>query len=148
MLADVFARDIINIFLEGIREELIAYMDSEDRNATGKSKASLQVVNVSDNTGQLIGASWIDRTFKGTPAGEMPALGNMIEWCNARGIPRKYAWIIAKNIFENGSKLWQQKRNIFDEIITIEKINIFIEQISKIYTVQITSEIEKLFNAA
>lgn len=147
MLADgqVFGEKIIREFLEGIRAELIAYMDAEDRNASGKSKASLQVVNVTDNMGQLVGAQWIQYVFKGRPPGKMPPLSAIVDWCNARGIPRGYAWVIAQNIAELGTKLYQQKRNIFNEIITEAKIDTFVESFAAIYTARVKSGIASMF---
>lgn len=143
-----YGADIIRDFLETMRAGLVDYMDAEDRNATGKSKASIQVVNVTGSTGQLIGAEYIQFVFKGRGPGKLPPLSKIIDWCNARGIPRAAAWVIAKNIAESGSLLWRQKRNIFDEIITEEKTDAFIESISKLYTARLKTEIISLFYTA
>lgn len=146
--ASVYGENIIRDFLETMKEGLIAYMDSEDRNATGKSKASIQVVNVNGTTGQLVGSQYIEYVFKGRPPGKLPPLNKIIDWCNARGLPRGVAWVVAKNIAESGTKLWQSKRNVFDEIITEEKVNQFIESIAVIYTARLKTDINSLFNAA
>lgn len=143
-----YGADIIRDFLETMRAGLVDYMDAEDRNATGKSKASIKVVNVTGSTGQLIGAEYIQFVFKGRGPGKLPPLSKIIDWCNARGIPRAAAWVIAKNIAESGSLLWRQKRNIFDEIITEEKTDAFIESISKLYTARLKTEIISLFYTA
>lgn len=143
-----YGQDIIRDFLETMKEGLIAYMDSENRNATGQSKSSIQVVNVTNSAGQLVGAAYIEYVFKGRAPGKLPPLNKIIDWCNARGIPRGVAWVIAKNIADAGTKLWQSKRNIFDEIITDEKIDKFIESIAVIYTARLNSEIASLFNTA
>ena len=143
-----YGATIIQDFLETMKLELIAYMDSENRNATGQSKASIQVVNITGSTGQLIGAEWIAFVFKGRGPGKMPPIDKIIDWCNARGIPRNVAWVIARNISEIGTKLWREKRNIFNEIITDEKINTFIESISRIYQARLNSDIQELFKAA
>lgn len=143
----ILGSTLIYEFLNNIKEELIAYMDSEDRNATGKSKSSIQVINVTNSSGQLVGAAWIEYTFKGRPPGKMPPLNKIIDWCNARGLPRGVAWVIAKRISEAGTKLYQSGRNIFDEIITPEKITAFTENIAKIYVAQINSDIVNLLAA-
>lgn len=143
-----YGEDIIRDFLETMKEGLIAYMDSEDRNATGKSKASIQVVNVTNSSGQLVGMDYIEYVFKGRAPGRLPPLNKIIDWCNARGIPRGVAWVIAKNIADAGTKLWQSKRNIFDEIISEEKVNKFIESIAVIYTARLNTEIASLFYTA
>jgi hypothetical protein len=145
---ETYGANIISDFLNTMKEELIAYMDSEDRNATGKSKSSIQVVNVTGSTGQLIGSEYIAYVFKGRGPGRMPPIDKIIDWVNARGIPRAVAWVIARNIAESGTKLWREKRNIFNEIITEEKINTFIESISRIYQARLNSDIQELFNAA
>lgn len=145
---NVYGEAIIKDFLTTMRDGLIAYMDSEDRNATGKSKASIQVNNLTGSTGQLVGAQYIEYVFKGRPPGKLPPLNQIIDWCNARGIPRGVAWVIAKNIAESGSKLWQSKRNIFDEIITEEKINKFVDSIAVIYTARLKTEIASIVNIA
>lgn len=144
---EVYGSTIINDFLTSMKDELIGYMDSNDRNATGQSRASIQVVNVTGSTGQLVGAEWIYYVFKGRAPGKMPPIDKIIDWVNARGIPRNMAWIIARNIAESGTKLWREKRNIFNEVITEEKINTFIESIAVIYQARLNSDIKQLFAA-
>ena len=144
---ETYGATIINDFLNAMKEELIAYMDSNDRNATGRSKASIQVINVTGSTGKLIGAEWISFVFKGRAPGKMPPLDKIIDWCNARGIPRNVAWVIARNIMESGTKLWQSGRNIFNEVITQEKINTFVASIAVIYTARLETDIKQLFAA-
>jgi hypothetical protein len=145
---NVYGQAIIKDFLDTMKEGLIAYMDSEDRNATGRSKASIQVINLTGSAGQLVGAQYIEYVFKGRPPGKLPPLNKIIDWCNARGIPRGVAWVIAKNIAESGSALWQSKRNIFDEIITEEKVNAFIDSIAVIYTARLKTDIASIFYTA
>jgi len=149
MLSDaaVYGQAIISDFLNNIRLELIAYMDSNNRNATGKSKNSLQVVNVTGNSGQLIGADWIEFTFKGRGPGKMPPLNAIIDWCVAKGLPRSMAWIIGKRIAESGTKLYREGRNIITETITPERINAFTESLAKIYAAQIESDINLILAA-
>jgi len=143
-----YGETIIRDFLDTMKDELIAYMDSNDRNATGQSKASIQVINVTGSTGQLVGAEWINYVFKGRAPGKMPPLDKIIDWCNARGIPRGVAWVIAKNIADSGTKLWQERRNIFNEVITEEKVNTFIKNLSDIYTARFRTEIISMFYTA
>lgn len=145
---NVYGSTVIHDFLNTMKEELIAYMDANDRNASGQSRASIQVVNITGSTGQLIGAEWIAFVFKGRAPGKMPPIDKIIDWCNAKGIPRAVAWVIARNIADSGTKLWQQRRNIFNEIITEEKINTFVESLSKIYTARLETELIDLFKAA
>lgn len=145
---ETYGAAIISEFLETMKSELIAYMDSNDRNATGQSKSSIQVINVTGSTGQLVGAEWINYVFKGRAPGKMPPLDKIIDWCNARGIPRNVAWVIARNIAESGTKLWRERRNIFLEVITDEKINTFVNNLSDIYTARVKQDIREQFTAA
>lgn len=150
MLSDiqVLVEPVIRDFLEMIKTELIAYMDSENRNATGKSKASIQVINLTGATGQLVGSESIEYVFRGRPPGKMPPLIKIIDWCNARGLPRSVAWVIAKRISEAGTKLFQSGRNIFNEIITQEKIDTFTKSIADIYVARVNSDISSILAAA
>lgn len=145
MLGTYDSAAVIEDFLRTALEGLLAYMDSEDRNATGKSRRSLQVVNVTDTTGQLVGAEWIQYVFKGRAPGKMPPLNKIVDWCNARGIPRGVAWVIAQNIAESGTKLWQERRNIFDEIITEAMVDQFVKNVSRLYTTKLQTEIASMF---
>ncbi len=140
--------DLIKEFLNEIKGELIDYMDTNDRNATGKSKKSIQIANITITSGQIIGADHIQYVFKGRAPGKMPPLFAIIEWCSARGLPRAVAWIIAKRISENGTKLYRQGRNVLNEIITEEKIQDFINKLTAVYTAEIKTEIETLLAAA
>lgn len=150
MLAEIhieIGQKMIQEFLSEIRDELLTYMDSNDRNATGKSKASIQTANVTNNTGQLIGSDSIEFVFRGRGPGKMPPLFAIIEWCSARGLPRNVAWVIAKRIAESGTKLWRQKRNILNEVITEKRIQQFADQYAEIYSARIKSDIESLLVA-
>lgn len=144
----VLGRELIEEFLNEIKQELIDYLDTEDRNATGRSKASLQVVNMTDTSGQLVGSDGIEYVFRGRGPGKMPPIWNIIEWCAARGLPRSAAWAIAKRISEAGTRLYQSGRNVLDEIITEQRINDFTDRLTKIYTAEIETEIESILKAS
>jgi hypothetical protein len=141
------AQQLVQEFLNGYRDALVAYMNSEDRNASGRTVASIKVVNVSPFGGQVVGASHIEFTFRGRGPGKMPPLSNIIDWCNARGLPRAAAWSIARRIAEIGTKLHRQGRNILNEIITEESITKFTDSLAKIYQARIKSDIETLMSA-
>lgn len=141
----VEGQQLIDDFLSKVREELLAYMDAENRNASGKSRRSLRLENLSNSTGQLVGAEWIEYVFKGRGPGRMPPINKIADWCQEKGLPRGMAYAIALNIAENGTKLWQQKRNIFDEIITEEKIDAFLKSITVLYAAKLNTDIVSLF---
>ncbi len=142
----LFGQELIAEFLEGIKQELIAYMDADDRNASGRSKASLEVTNLTSTSGQLIGADWIEFTFRGRAPGKMPPLNAIIDWCNDRGLPRSMAWPIARKIAEEGTKLYREGRNILTELITDDKVNTFTNSLAVIFSARLQSQIDSIFN--
>jgi len=144
----LLGQELITEFLTGIKAELVAYMDTDNRNASGRSKASLEVTNITEVGGQLIGADWIEFTFRGRGPGKMPPLNAIIDWCNDRGLPRSMAWPIAKRIADDGSKLFREGRNILNEIITDKKIDKFKEDLTVLFTAQIQSTIDSILVAA
>lgn len=148
MLGDpiILGEQLITEFLTGIQEALIAYMQSDNRNATGKSVRSLQV-SATQNTGKLTGAPYIEFVFRGRGPGKFPPLSAIIDWLNARGLPRGMAWGVAKKISESGTKLWQQGRNVLNEIITEDRIKEFTNKLLVTYKAQIESEIKTLVAA-
>lgn len=143
----VLGRELIEEFLNEIKGQLIDYMDTEDRNATGKSKASLQVVNMTETGGQLVGHDGIEFVFRGRGPGAMPPIWNIINWCQARGIPRAFAWIIAKRISEAGTKLWRTKRNVLDEVVNQARIDELVAKLTGIYTAEIETEIQTILKS-
>lgn len=160
------SQDLINEFLSKIKQDLLDYMDGKlfagefandsdftrfsERNATGASKRSIQIANVSSDSGQIIGADHIEYVFRGRGPGKMPPLNKIIDWCVARGLPRSKAWIIAKKISEKGTLLHRRlkaigKNSVIDSVITKEIIEDFINRISKDYILKIDSEISNIF---
>ena len=72
--------DLITEFLKESLEIIAADMDANNRNATGRTKASLEITDVTNTGGKLIGASHIYFTFKGRGPGKLPPLFKIIEW--------------------------------------------------------------------
>lgn len=148
----VLGQSLIEEFLNTIRDELIEYLDNNDRNATGRSKASLQVINLTATTGTLIGSDSIEFVFRGRGPGRMPPIFAIIEWCAARGIPRAAAWAIARNIANAGTKLYQngarRDKNVLLDIVSAEKIEKLTEDLTALYSAQIKSDIEEILKAA
>jgi hypothetical protein len=137
---------LLTEFLEEIKSELLDYLQTENRNATGKSAASLTVT--ADGThGQLTGHKGIEYVFRGRGPGKLPPLGAIIDWCNARGLPRSAAWAIAKIIAKSGSVLWRQGRNVLNEVITQEKIDKFKNDILITFTLALKTEVDTLIAA-
>jgi hypothetical protein len=140
------AIELFTEFLGQIKDELIAYLDSNNRNASGKSKASIQV-NASPNGVQLVGSSYIYNVFAGRKPGKMPPISAIIDWLNARGLPRAMAWPVAMNIAKAGTKLYQEggyNDNQLTRSINQERIEEITKKISLLYAAQISSDIKNL----
>lgn len=140
------SQQMITEFLEAIKLDMLDYMQAENRNATGKSAASL-TVKATPKTGSLTGNAGIEYVFRGRGPGKMPPLSAIIDWCNARGIPRGAAWSIARKIAAAGTQLHRQGRNVLNEIITQERIDGFIKEIIITFTTQLKTDIKSLVAA-
>jgi hypothetical protein len=143
----LLGQELITEFLTAIQAEMVGYLDANDRNATGRSRASIQVVNVTQSSGQLIGSDSIEYTFTGRGAGKMPPINALIDWCNARGLPRSMAWAVAKIIAESGTRLYRSGERPLEKIITEERIEKFKSDLIKIYTAQIQTQLNSILAA-
>lgn len=137
-------------FLTELQEAFVAYLAANDRNATGKSSDSIKVVNVSPSGGQLIGGSWIQWVFTGRGPGGFPPLSAIIDWLNAKGLPRAMAWNVAKKIAMEGTELYRKggrTNNAFTEILTKDRIEEFTKNISNLVAAELSSDITSIFQA-
>lgn len=144
LTAEVTYQAVISEFLTGIVSELQTYLSDNNRNATGSSSASIQVANVTDNGGQIVGSQSIQWVFTGRGPGGFPPISRIIDWLNARGLPRSMAWVVARKIAEEGTKLYQQggrNDNGLTQTITQEKIDEFCKNISVLLAVEVQSDI-------
>lgn len=135
---------VIKEFLTMLQAQFVAYLANNNRNATGQSSASIQVVNITPTTGQLVGSSAIQWVFTGRGPGGFPPLSKIIDWLNARGLPRAMAWAVAKKIATEGTKLYQQggrTNNAFTQILTQDVIDKFSKSIADLMAVEIGSSI-------
>lgn len=143
--------DVVKEFLTSLQSAFVAYLAENNRNTTGQSSASIQVVNVTNDGGQLIGSPAIQWVFTGRSPGGFPPLSKIIDWLNARGLPRAMAWPVAKKIAEEGTKLFQQggrTNNAFTQILTPNVIDKFSKSIADILAVEINSDIMGVFGKA
>lgn len=141
--------EVITDFLTEMQEGLRAYLAANNRNATGKSSDSIQLANVTDKGGQLVGSGSIKWVFTGRGPGGMPPILKIIDWLNARGLPRAMAWAVARKIAENGTKLYQQGGrtvNGLTETLTPEAIQAFSKNIADTLAVEISSGISNVIN--
>lgn len=143
------AEELLIEFLEVAKQMLIDDLDSKGRNATGKTKKSIRVANITSTSGQLLGAEHILYTFQGRGPGKMPPLSQLIDWCSARGIPRSKAWIIAKNIAEFGTKLFRsgaKDNNVLLNATSKERIDELSEGLRKTYSLKLNSDLKDIIN--
>lgn len=135
------ATDLLTLFLEEIKSDLLYLLDSENRNATGRARKSLNVV-VENLKGGIEGTDYMLYTLKGRGPGRMPPLSAIIDWCNVRGLPRGVAWVIAKRIAEFGTKLYQQKVNYIDLVLDQKRIDTFVELLKDDFVVTIKQDLK------
>ncbi len=154
---EVTAVELIKEFLESIKDHLIADLDTvtthgkvtASRNATGKTKASIQVVNVTKDSGQLVANANIAATFTGRKPGKMPPISALIDWCSARGLPRGVAWAVAKKIAESGTELYKAgaaNDNALKRAIDADAIKKFTQEIQFAFVAAIKSDLKTIFN--
>lgn len=142
--------EVIKEFLILMQSQFVAYLANNNRNATGMSSASIQVVNVTNDGGQLVGSPVIQWVFTGRGPGGFPPLSKIIDWLNARGLPRAMAWPVAKKIAEFGTELHRQggrDNNAFTQILTQDVIDKFSKSLADILAVELNSDIKGVFAA-
>jgi hypothetical protein len=140
--------ELVKDFLNEVVQSLQAYLATNNRNATGKSSDSIKTDNVTETGGQVVGHAGIQFVFTGRGPGGFPPLNAIIDWCNARGIPRTAAWNIAKHIAAEGTKLYQQggyNDNALLDALSDDRINEFSKNIANLVAVNLNSDISFLF---
>jgi len=135
----VNADKIAQMVIGGIR----ASMNEKDRNATGKSSASLYAeFNDSDMVLTIYGADHWQYIENGRTAGGKPPYARILEWCVAKGIPTEAAWAIRANIGKFGAP-----RKIRSKQIDQDKLNV-ISDTMKALTPDINKELSKELGAS
>ncbi|MFD2961611.1 MULTISPECIES: hypothetical protein [Olivibacter] len=141
--------ELITEFLTQVRDELIEDLDTHNRNATGRTKRSIKVVDVTHTGGKLIGAEHISFTFGGRGPGKLPPISNIIDWCSARGIPRDRAYRIAMKIKKEGTQLYRlgaRNDNALLRATAPDKIEAFKKELEQYFLNQIKSDFDFLIN--
>jgi hypothetical protein len=102
--------------------DLAGRIRADIKPVSGKTAQSFKVVTT-DNTSTLLGNKWIET---GRKPGKMPPVKNLLLWVEEKFNPagkkkniQGLAYIIARNIGEHGTKLWQQggRTDIFTDKI-------------------------------
>lgn len=143
------ATELITEFLDEIRLQLLDDLSTKNRNATGRTSASIQLANISKSTGQLVANDNVLFTFQGRAPGNMPPVSALIDWCNARGLPRGVAWAVAKRIAEAGTELFRKgaaSDNALQRALSAENIKEFSDAVKTSYTGVIKSDLRTLIN--
>ncbi len=94
--------------LNTLRTDVINSLQANNRNATGKTIANLEIVTT-ETSGQLLAPWWIDAlevgrkpTGPNPEPGNPPMIDNIKEWVEAKGLPDSAAWAIKKKIDKEG----------------------------------------------
>ena len=120
---------MIEINVDKIAQEVIsglkATMKLKDRNATGRTSASLFSEFDSGNMVlNIMGAKQWQYVEQGREPGKQPPLNRIIEWCVARGIPKEAAFPIARKIGQVGAPKDKSKLGVVED--TIKAVEPFI----------------------
>jgi len=139
--------EVFREFLSQVQLELKQYLAANNRNATGRTSNSLQLTEVTETGGKLVGNANVFYTFLGRAPGGMPPLSAIADWCTSRGIPRAAAWIIAKRIQENGTILYRElktsgfQNNAISIATRKELIDQMLAKIKPIYNSKLRTEL-------
>jgi hypothetical protein len=99
---------MIKINADKIAQEVIsglkATMKLKDRNATGRTSASLfSEFDEGNMLLRIMGAEQWQYVEQGRSPGKQPPLNRIMEWCVAKGIPKEAAFPIARKIGQFGA---------------------------------------------
>jgi hypothetical protein len=119
MMLKVNVDKISEIILSGIR----ATMNEKDRNATGRSVASLySEFDPNEMVLTIYGDEHWQYIDRGRTPGGKPPYSRILEWCVAKGIPKEAAWAIRTNIGLygaprkiRGTSIDQTKLNVIED---------------------------------
>ncbi|WP_207425990.1 hypothetical protein [Pedobacter sp. SYSU D00535] len=143
------SQEILAEWLEVAKQILIDDLDVHGRNATGRTKAAIKVVNTTPSAGQVVGPEHVLYTFQGRAPGKMPPLSKIIDWCVARNIPRNRAWIIAKRISEAGTRLFREgaaSNNALLKATSKERIDQLQAELGKTYSLALQTDLRDVIN--
>lgn len=144
-------QEILTTELEKLKRDIIVNHERAGQVASGRTRDSLSVENVSASGGELQGASYLGVLERGRKGGKVPY--NFIEilkkWAAHKGISfsnekdfNRWAYFVQKKIKEEGTKLFRsgQTLDIFDTPIKdfTKRLG---EQVGTMYQTQIANEI-------
>lgn len=149
-------KEIIDEFLTTIRGDIISNADTQDRNATGKAKASLRIETL-DSGGKLIdGAGYVEWGWEyGRAPGRMPPRSAIEQWIEAKGIiptgttVKGLAFLIARKIAREGTSLFREgaPSGVVTGAITAERLDSLRGAFGKQYKTMVRTEIIKAFRS-
>lgn len=151
---DIFARSGREIIAD-----IRALLTSSSANATGKTSKSLESIAGDDRLLVLGGGSFglnsreVGFVAGGRGAGKLPPFMPIAEWAVARGIisdpqrESKAVQGIRFAIARKGTVLFRNNttRDIYQSVITDERVNDILDQISGVYAQDILSKVVKTF---
>lgn len=96
---------VLNTYGTQVINEMKTRLVNLGKVATGSLLKSLKY-NIEDTEDGLtlfiLANDYVDYVDKGRPAGKMPPIDNIKQWCKVKGIDEGAAWPIAKNISKFG----------------------------------------------
>lgn len=147
-------QEILTTELEKLKSDIIVNHERAGQVASGRTRDSLSVENVSISSGELHGASYLGVLERGRKGGKVPY--NFIEilkkWATHKGISfsnekdfNRWAYFVQKKIKADGTELYRRSPGNRNEDIFDTPIKDFTkrlgEQVGTTYQTQIANEI-------
>lgn len=145
--------DILKHELELIKIDLIKKHDELGMRASGKWAESIEV-NVKGTSGTISGNKYTEQLQNGREGGKYPPVKEIERWLYEKGITpleekmklSTLAFLIARKIAQDGTKYYQQGgTDLIDSVITPERIQRIIDQVSEFHVNSFVSEVKGIF---
>jgi len=138
-------------FLESLKADLLASLQSHGKFATGQTAQQI-TVTINGNNAQLQVPGYLPLLETGraptSPNAQLsdpPMIERIQQWCNAKGIPANAAWAIKKSIDKNGYK---GIPGLLSNPLSNDNINQHLEPLLENIAANIITQIEKAIGVA
>ncbi len=146
--------DIMKSHFDAIKEDLIAKYEKLGMRASGKWAETLEA-DVNRLKGIIRGQHYTEQLVDGRKPGRMPPVSAIKKWIEDKGIMSSVrgnisisslAFLIARKIGQEGTKYFQQGgTDLVSSVITPERIQMIIDDVSEFHINGFVSEIESVF---
>lgn len=145
--------NILKEHLEDIKKDLVKKYDELGMRASGQWEQSLEL-NVTGLKGVISGQPYTEQLVNGRPPGKFPPIAAIRQWILDKGINylgkesnlNSLAFLIARKIAKEGTKYFKQGgTDLVSSVITPERIQLILDDVSYFHVNYMVSEITGLF---